>query len=87
MKKKLPKLKGFKYNNECDFYGYQPLDGDTSCWYMEGRDESMLVGSSLPRTEEEAKLCCRCANIAHDHAMELAVQAFRDSMRQNGLDL
>lgn len=78
--KQLPKLKGFTYSHDWDFYGYQPFDGRKDCWYIEGRDGSMLIGDGLPRTEAEAKAYCRCANIAHGHAMDVAVEAFKESM-------
>lgn len=61
----------YKYTSYDDFYGYKLLDDDKpNCWYIEGRDGRMLIGDGLPSTEAEAKEYCRCANIAHRHAVQ-----------------
>jgi hypothetical protein len=63
---------GYTYVGHDDFYGYIPYyfdkDGKPTCYYIESRDGTMLIGDGLPSTEEQAKAYCRCANIAHRHA-------------------
>lgn len=68
-KDKLPKREGFTYSWDDDFYGYQLMDGG-QCYYIEGRDGDMLIGDQLPSTLAEAKIYCRCANMAYNHAKQ-----------------
>jgi hypothetical protein len=54
-----------KYANDEAFWGYEDLG---TGYYIEGRDGSMLIGDQLPKTEAEARLLCRVANRADQHA-------------------
>ena len=50
-----------------DFYRYSPYG--YNCYVIEGRDGSLLIGDQLPTSEQEARLLCRCANIAYKHGV------------------
>jgi hypothetical protein len=60
-----------------DYYKYEPMDGRTDCFIIEGQEGDLLIGDGLPRTEEEAKQYVRCANIAFNRAVELMVEAIQ----------
>lgn len=87
-RKMLAEQPGFKYTGHDDFYGYQRLDkrDPASCYYIEGRDGSMLLGDGLPMTEEDAKKYCRCANIAYEQGLENFEKALKEAMKQIGCD-
>ncbi len=70
----------FTYNHSNDFYGYQPYGKD--CWYIEGRNGSMLLGSGLPSTEVQAREYCRIANIAYKEALKNTAAAFTESINK-----
>jgi hypothetical protein len=70
----------FTYCHANDFYGYQPYGKD--CWYIEGRNGAMLIGSGLPSTEEQAQEYCRIANIAYEEAVKNTVVKFTQAFNK-----
>lgn len=44
---------------------------------IESVDGDLLIGDQLPRTEKEARLLCRCANIARRKALAEAREKVR----------
>ncbi len=50
------------------------------CYAIVGPNDDFLIGDQLPTTEEEARLLCRCANIARTQALAEAYVAMRAAM-------
>lgn len=68
------------------FYRYRVLR--QGCYVIEDPLGDDLFGDQLPSSEDEARLLCRVANIAYDHAVRVAligctqaVETFARSLR------
>ena len=55
-----------------DYWSVGPCGDDS--YVIEGREGELLIGDQLPSTMVEARLLCRCANRAHEVAVELCRQ-------------
>ena len=62
-----------------DYYHYTLL-GD--CFVIEGKLGELLIGDQLPETEDEARLLCRCANIAHNQAKKMFHAQLQEKLKQ-----